>query len=158
MLFGVVSLVLLFSLVYVEVFGALPNKEELTAVINEEASLIYSSDEVTIGKIFAENRTNVKLVQIPTHVKEALIATEDKRFYSHNGYDGQSYARVFFRSLLLRYASGGCGSTLTQQLIKNLYGRQYHGFLSLPINKIKELIIANRIEKVYSKDEILLCI
>ncbi|WP_115899450.1 transglycosylase domain-containing protein [Tenacibaculum gallaicum] len=155
-LFGTLSIVLLFSLVYFEVFGKLPNKEELTSVINEEASLIYSSDEVIIGKIFAENRTNVQLEQIPNHLKEALIATEDKRFYSHNGYDGQSYARVFFRSILLQDASGGGGSTITQQLIKNLYGRQYHGFLSMPINKIKELIIASRMEKLYSKDEILL--
>ncbi|MDX8552139.1 penicillin-binding protein [Tenacibaculum sp. 1B UA] len=155
-LFGVLSVALLFSLVYFEVFGKLPNKEELTSVINEEASLIYSSDEVIIGKIFAENRTNVQLEQIPNHLKEALIATEDKRFYSHNGYDGQSYARVFFRSILLQDASGGGGSTITQQLIKNLYGRQYHGFLSMPINKIKELIIASRMENLYSKDEILL--
>ena len=155
-LFGVLLVVLLFSLVYFEVFGKLPNKEELTSIINEEASLIYSSDEVIIGKIFAKNRTNVRLEQIPSHLKEALIATEDKRFYSHNGYDGQSYARVFFRSILLQDASGGGGSTITQQLIKNLYGRQYHGFLSMPINKIKELIIASRMEKLYSKDEILL--
>ncbi|RKF04967.1 penicillin-binding protein 1A [Tenacibaculum lutimaris] len=156
MLFGILLVVLLFSLVYFEVFGKLPNKKELTSVINEEASLIYSSDEILIGKIFAENRTNVKLEQIPNHLKEALIATEDKRFYSHNGYDGQSYARVFFRSILLQDASGGGGSTITQQLIKNLYGRQYHGFLSMPINKIKELIIASRMENLYSKDEILL--
>lgn len=155
-LFGFLSVVLLFSLVYFEVFGKLPNKKELTSVINEEASLIYSSDEVIIGKMFAENRTNVQLEQIPNHLKEALIATEDKRFYSHNGYDGQSYARVFFRSILLQDASGGGGSTITQQLIKNLYGRQYHGFLSMPINKIKELIIASRMENLYSKDEILL--
>ncbi|MDO6674388.1 transglycosylase domain-containing protein [Tenacibaculum sp. 1_MG-2023] len=155
-LFGILLVVLLFSLVYFEVFGKLPNKKELTSVINEEASLIYSSDEVIIGKIFAENRTNVQLEQIPNHLKEALIATEDKRFYSHNGYDGQSYARVFFRSILLQDASGGGGSTITQQLIKNLYGRQYHGFLSMPINKIKELIIASRMENLYSKDEILL--
>ena len=155
-LFGFLSVVLLFSLVYFEVFGKLPNKKELTSVINEEASLIYSSDEVIIGKVFAENRTNVQLEQIPNHLKEALIATEDKRFYSHNGYDGQSYARVFFKSILLQDASGGGGSTITQQLIKNLYGRQYHGFLSMPINKIKELIIASRMEKLYSKDEILL--
>ncbi|WP_133535014.1 transglycosylase domain-containing protein [Tenacibaculum caenipelagi] len=155
-LFGVLSVILLFSLVYFEVFGKLPNKEELTSIINEEASLIYSSDDIIIGKVFAENRTNVKLEQIPNHLKEALIATEDKRFYSHNGYDGQSYARVFFRSILLRDASGGGGSTITQQLIKNLYGRQYHGFLSMPINKIKELIIASRMENLYTKDEILL--
>ncbi|CAM1351850.1 transglycosylase domain-containing protein [Tenacibaculum crassostreae] len=155
-LFIVFSILLLFSLVYFNVFGKLPDKEELTSIINEEASLIYSSDDIVIGKIFAENRTNIQLAQIPNHLKEALIATEDKRFYSHNGYDGQSYARVFFRSILLRDSSGGGGSTITQQLIKNLYGRQYDGVLSLPINKIKELIIASRIEKLYTKDEILL--
>ncbi|WP_170245889.1 transglycosylase domain-containing protein [Tenacibaculum adriaticum] len=155
-LLGLLLIFLLFLLVYSDVFGKLPNKENLTAIINEEASLIYSSDTIIVGKIFAENRTNVKLEQIPKHLKEALIATEDKRFYTHNGYDGQSYARVFFRSILMRDASGGGGSTITQQLIKNLYGRQYHGFLSMPINKIKELIIASRMETLYSKDEILL--
>ncbi|MDY0780530.1 transglycosylase domain-containing protein [Tenacibaculum sp. IB213877] len=155
-LFGLLLIFLLFLSVYFELFGKLPNKENLTSIINEEASLIYSSDDVIIGKIFAENRTNVKLEQIPQHLKDALIATEDKRFYSHNGYDGQSYARVFFRSILMQDASGGGGSTITQQLIKNLYGRQYHGFLSMPINKIKELIIARRMETLYNKDEILL--
>ena len=77
------------------------------------------------------------------------------QFYTHNGYDGQSYARVFFKSILMQDASGGGGSTITQQLIKNLYGRKYHGFLSMPINKIKELIIASRMENLYSKNEIL---
>lgn len=154
-LFGFLLILLLFSLVYFNVFGRLPDKKELTSIINEEASLIYSSDNIIIGKTFAKNRTNVKLEQIPNHLKEALIATEDKRFYSHNGYDGQSYARVFFRSILMRDASGGGGSTITQQLIKNIYGRQYHGFLNLPINKLKELIIASRMERLYSKDEIL---
>ncbi len=154
-LFACFLVSILFSLVYFNVFGKLPNKEELSSVFNEEASLIYSSDTIIIGKIFVENRTNIKLEQIPNYLKEALIATEDKRFYSHNGYDGQSYARVFFKSILMRDASGGGGSTITQQLIKNLYGRQYHGFLSMPINKIKELIIASRMERLYSKNEIL---
>lgn len=149
------SILLLFSLVYFEVFGALPNNEKLSSIINEEASLIYSSDDVIIGKIFTENRTNINISQIPNHLKEALIATEDKRFYTHNGYDGQSYARVLFKSILMQDASGGGGSTITQQLIKNLYGRKYHGFLSMPINKIKELIIASRMEGLYSKNEIL---
>lgn len=154
-LFACFLVLTLFSLVYFNVFGNLPNKEKLSAVFNEEASLIYSSDTIIIGKIFVENRTNIKLEQIPSYLKEALIATEDKRFYDHNGYDGQSYARVFFKSILMRDASGGGGSTITQQLIKNLYGRQYHGFLSMPINKIKELIIASRMEHLYTKDEIL---
>lgn len=149
-------LFLLFSLVYLDVFGRLPDNEKLSSIINEEASLVYSSDTVIIGKIFAENRTNIKLEQIPDHLKKALIATEDKRFYSHIGYDSRSYLRVLFKSILMRDQTGGGGSTITQQLIKNLYGRQYSGFLKIPINKIKELITAKRIEKIYTKDEILL--
>ena len=154
-IFILLLIMLLFSLVYFEVFGALPNNEKLSSVINEEASLIYSSDDVIISKIFTENRTNINISQIPNHLKEALVATEDKRFYTHNGYDGQSYARVLFKSILMQDASSGGGSTITQQLIKNLYGRKYHGFLSMPINKIKELIIASRMEGLYSKNEIL---
>lgn len=149
-------LFLLFSLAYLDVFGRLPDNEKLSSIINEEASLVYSSDTVIIGKIFAENRTNIKLEQIPDHLKKALIATEDKRFYSHIGYDSRSYLRVLFKSILMRDQTGGGGSTITQQLIKNLYGRQYSGFLKIPINKIKELITAKRIEKIYTKDEILL--
>ena len=150
------SIFLLFSLVYLDVFGRLPDKEKLSSVINEEASLVYSSDTIIIGKIFAENRTNIKSEQIPDHLKKALIATEDKRFYSHMGYDSRSYLRVLIKSILMRDETGGGGSTITQQLIKNLYGRQYSGFLNLPVNKIKELITAKRIEKIYTKNEILL--
>ncbi|PQJ77061.1 hypothetical protein BTO16_14515 [Polaribacter glomeratus] len=134
----------------------MPDNKKLSSIINEEASLVYSSDTIIIGKIFAENRTNIKLEQIPNHLKKALIATEDKRFYSHLGYDSRSYLRVLFKSILMRDQKGGGGSTITQQLIKNLYGRQYSGFLNLPVNKIKELITAKRIEKIYTKDEILL--
>lgn len=155
-LLAVLSVVLLFSLVYVDVFGKLPDREQLSSIINEEASIIYSSDKVVLGKIFAENRTSVESNKLPKHLKQALIATEDKRFYEHIGYDSKSYIRVFFKSILMGDRSGGGGSTITQQLIKNLYGRQYAGFLSMPINKIKELITAKRIEEIYTKDEILL--
>ena len=84
-----------------------------------------------------------------------MIATEDRRFFTHKGYDAFSYIRVFVKSILLRDNSGG-GSTLTQQLVKNLYGRKRYGFLTLPVNKIKEAIIASRMEKIYSKEELLL--
>ncbi|MDF1550628.1 MAG: transglycosylase domain-containing protein, partial [Bacteroidales bacterium] len=68
----------------------------------------------------------------------------------------KSYIRVLFRSILRGDESGGGGSTLTQQLIKNLYGRNYHGFLSLPVNKIKELFLASRLEGIFTKEELLL--
>jgi len=147
---------LLFSLVYFGAFGDLPDKNALSEINNEEASLVFSSDSILIGKYFAENRTNIKWDEIPDHLKNALIATEDKRFFSHKGYDTRSYFRVFIKSILLGDNSGGGGSTLTQQLVKNLYGRTYSGVLSLPVNKLKEIIVATRLEEVYTKDELLL--
>jgi len=147
---------LLFIAVYSGKFGTLPDKEALKAVNNEEASLVISSDSIIIGKYFAENRTNITDNEIPDHLKKALIATEDKRFFTHSGYDLQSYFRVFFKSILWGESKGGGGSTLTQQLIKNLYGRRNYSILSMPVNKIREIIIAGRMEKVYNKEELLL--
>jgi penicillin-binding protein 1A len=147
---------LLFFLIYFGVFGPLPDKNALSAISNEEASLVFSSDSILIGEYFAQNRTNINWEQVPIHLKNALIATEDKRFFNHKGYDKRSYFRVLLKSILLGENSGGGGSTLTQQLVKNLYGRDDFGFLSLPVNKIKEIIIASRIEDVYTKEELLL--
>jgi penicillin-binding protein 1A len=147
--------VVFFLSVYIGIFGALPDKKDLKSIKNEEASLVFSSDNFIIGKYFARNRTNIKWDDIPEHLKNALIATEDKRFFSHKGYDAISYFRVFFKSIILRGNSGG-GSTLTQQLVKNLYGRKNYGFVTLPVNKLKEVIIASRLEKIYTKEELML--
>ncbi|HCC70321.1 MAG TPA: peptidoglycan glycosyltransferase, partial [Bacteroidales bacterium] len=147
---------LFYLLVLSGVFGHLPAKADLSEISGEEASLVFSSDSVLIGKFFAENRTNVDWEDIPDHLKEALLETEDKRFYTHNGYDTRSYFRVFLRTILLGDKSGGGGSTITQQLVKNLYGRKEYRFLSLAINKMKEILIATRLEDVYTKDELLL--
>ncbi len=148
--------VLFFYTVHSGIFGPLPDKATLAAIKNEEASQVISSDSIIIGKYFAENRTNISWNEIPAHLKNALIATEDKRFFTHKGYDIQSYFRVFFKSILWGNSKGGGGSTLTQQLIKNLYGRDDFGFLSMLVNKVKEIIIAARIEDVFTKQEILL--
>ncbi|NPD45585.1 transglycosylase domain-containing protein [Lentimicrobium sp. S6] len=152
----ILLLALFFSFIYIGIFGPLPSQEELKDIHKEEASLVLSSDGKLLGKFFAENRTNISFKEIPPHLLQALIATEDKRFYEHEGYDVRSYFRVFFKSILLGDKSSGGGSTITQQLVKNLYGRNYHSFLSMPINKVKEAIIAARMEEVYSKEEILL--
>jgi penicillin-binding protein 1A len=154
--FGLAIILLIFFFsVYTGIFGPIPNKEELKSIHNEEASLVFSSDGKLLGKYFAENRTNISIYEIPNHLIQALIATEDKRFFEHQGYDTRSYFRVIFKTLLLRDRSSGGGSTITQQLAKNIYGRNDHSFLSLPVSKVKEAIIAARMEKVYSKDEIL---
>ena len=158
-LIAISSLILLsmlfFFAVYAGIFGSLPNKAELAAISNQEATQVISSDNKIIGKYFSENRTNISWDKLPDHLKNALIATEDKRFFTHKGYDIQSYFRVFFKSVLMGDNKGG-GSTLTQQLVKNLYGRSNYSVLSMPVNKIKEIIIAARMENMFTKEELLL--
>jgi len=106
-----------FMAVYNGVFGPFPTKEELSDIQNEEASLVLAADGRLIGKYFAENRTNINWNDIPKHLVDALVATEDKRFYLHEGYDSRSYLRVFFKTIILGNKSSGGGSTLTQQLV-----------------------------------------
>ena len=142
--------------VYIGIFGPLPSNEDLIGITNEQASLVLSNDGTLIGKYFAENRTNISWEETPQNLVNALVATEDKRFFEHKGIDGKSYLRVFFKTILLGDKSSGGGSTITQQLVKNLYGRKNHSFLSMPISKVKEAIIASRMEKIISKEEIIL--
>ncbi len=136
-------------------FGKLPTEAELTSITHEQATLVLASDGTLIGKLFAEDRTNVKYDDLPRHLIDALVATEDARFFSHQGVDGRSYFRVFFRTLLGRDKSGGGGSTISQQIIKNLYGRQRHGPLTVPVNKMKEALVAQRLERVLTKNDVL---
>ena len=136
-------------------FGSVPDTKEIQNYKNNTASEIYSSDGVLLGKYYLQERTNTTFQDIPDHLIDALIATEDARFYEHDGIDYLSLARVAIKSLLLGDRSSGGGSTLTQQLAKNLFPRSNRGFLALPVSKVKEMIVAGRIEKVYSKEEIL---
>ncbi|MGB3870937.1 MAG: transglycosylase domain-containing protein [Flavobacteriales bacterium] len=152
---GFISVFTLIFLVRKDVFGKLPSTEELAGLRNEEATLIFSSNGSVIGKVFAQNRTNVLFEDLPRHVVEALISTEDQRFFEHEGVDAFSYVRVLFRTIIARDRSGGGGSTISQQLIKNLYGRERHGLLTVPVNKIKEALVAQRLEQVYSKEDVI---
>jgi len=137
-------------------FGALPSEEELASIQHEQATLVLDRDGELIGKLFAEDRTNVRYADLPKHLVKALVATEDARFFTHQGVDGRSYIRVFFRTLLGRDKSGGGGSTISQQIIKNLYGRERHGLLTVPVNKMKEALVAQRLERVLKKEDVLL--
>jgi penicillin-binding protein 1A len=141
--------------VYFGAFGQLPTYAELRNVSNYTASEVYSEDEVLLGKYFIENRVNADLEEMPTSVIEALVATEDARFFQHSGIDFRAWVRVFFRTVLLMDASGGGGSTLSQQLAKNLFPRQSYSIFTIPVNKIKELFTARRLEKLYTKEELL---
>ncbi|MFT3884757.1 MAG: transglycosylase domain-containing protein [Flavobacteriales bacterium] len=151
----VVGIMVLIALVRNDVFGKLPTEAELADLKSEEATLILAQDGALIGKVFAKDRTNVRYADLPKHLIEALVATEDQRFFTHEGVDAWSYARVFFRTIIGRDRSGGGGSTISQQIIKNLYGRERHGLLTVPVNKIKEALVAQRLERVYTKEDVL---
>jgi len=155
LLTGLSLTLLLVMLTYAGLFGKLPTKSYLLQLKTPLASTLYASNKEQIGLYYLQNRSNVDSIEIPAALKNALVATEDIRFYEHNGVDYKSYARVFVKSLILQQNAGG-GSTLTQQVAKNTFGRKDYSFLTTPINKIKEIFIAQRLEDIYTKDEILL--
>ncbi len=142
-------------LVRIGAFGKLPGNAEINQIRHSQATDILSVDNKLLGRYYYQNRTNAKIENIPQDLIDALVATEDVRFYKHNGVDFRSTMRVLVKSILLFDKSAGGGSTLTQQLAKNLYPRKSFGILSMPVAKTKEIMTAKRIEKVYSKDEIL---
>ncbi len=152
---GLLFILILFLFVWSGILGALPSSKELSVIENPTASEVYSADSVLLGRYFIQERSNISYNQIPKHVAEAVIATEDARFYKHTGIDTRSLARVLVKSLLLQDESSGGGSTITQQLAKNLYPRKNYWFFSLFINKMREMIIASRLEKTYEKSAIL---
>jgi len=141
--------------VYAGVSGRLPTKNDLLRYKNETASIVLSLEGEPVGKFFTENRTNTTYEQIPQYLVNALVATEDARFFEHSGIDSRSLLRVFFKSLLFNDHSSGGGSTITQQLAKNMYGRKDYLIFPLFLNKLREAIIARRIEKVFTKEEII---
>lgn len=146
---------LLVGSVYIGLWGKLPTYDELRHIRNDEASILYTEDGEMIGKYYIENRTNINYKNIPSDAIDALVATEDARFYQHEGVDKISMARVFFKTFLLGKRSSGGGSTISQQLAKNLYPREEQPINLLPIIKLKEMFVAHRLENIYSKNEIL---
>lgn len=135
-------------------FGKLPTQKELVNIRNDNASEVYSSDGVLLGKYYTQNRTNVDFDEISPDLINALIATEDARFFEHQGIDIRALMRVLFKTILLQDDSKGGGSTISQQLVKNLYEREEHWPVTMLVNKIKEMFVARRLEKVYSKNEL----
>jgi penicillin-binding protein 1A len=146
---------LLFLLVYFGAFGKLHSTEELKSIQNYQATEVYAQDGRVLGKYYWENRSITDYKYLPHFLIEALIATEDVRFYQHNGVDAKGLLRVFFKTLLRGEKNSGGGSTIAQQLAKNLFKRQKHGILTMPVNKIKEAIHAVRFNSIYTQEEIL---
>jgi len=132
-------------------FGSMPSFEDLENPDSNLATEIISSDGVVIGKYFKTNRSQLKYSDLPKNLVEALVATEDARFYEHSGIDGRGTLRAVFS-----LGTNGGASTLTQQLAKQLFHGEGSKFLPFRIvQKIKEWIIAIRLERQYTKNEIL---
>lgn len=152
--YGIPSIVIIHALLLVSC-SHIPDKEELINYRNATASLVMSEDNELIGKYFFEDRTNIEFSEMPAGLINALIATEDVRFFEHRGNDPKSFLRVFFKTILFNRRSSGGGSTITQQLAKNMFGRKNKGFLHVITNKTREVILAGRLEKIFTKEEIL---
>ncbi|WP_127120890.1 transglycosylase domain-containing protein [Chryseotalea sanaruensis] len=142
---------LLLFIVWIQV----PSKSALRNISNQLPSEVYTADSVLIGKFYIQDRTEVAYEAIAPVVLDALIATEDIRFKQHSGIDYASMGRVLIRSVIMGDESSGGGSTITQQLAKNLYPRKRFWIASMLLNKTREMITAIRIENIYSKEEII---
>jgi penicillin-binding protein 1A len=136
------------------VFGDLPTFEELENPNSSLASEVYSADMKTLGKYYIQNRVNVHYKDLSPHLVNALKATEDVRFEEHSGVDIKGLMRVFVRTIILQQDAGG-GSTISQQLAKNLFPREEMSKIGLVFRKLKEWIIAVKLERNYTKQEIL---
>jgi len=148
---GLVLAIVVFALAALGAFGKLPTFEELENPENNLATEVISVDGVTLGKYYRENRTPVKFQELPQNLIQALVATEDERFYDHSGID----FRGTFRAAV-KLGKGGGASTITQQLAKMLFTKQASGNIALRlVQKVKEWVIAIRLEKQYTKNEII---
>ncbi|MEZ4853169.1 penicillin-binding protein 1A [Flavobacterium sp.] len=149
---GLAFVILLFLLASLGLLGHMPSFEKLENPDSNIATEIISSDGVVLGKYYAENRVPVNYNDLPPHLVKALVATEDERFYEHSGIDARGTARA-----VLKLGTDGGASTITQQLAKNLF----HGadgsknIVMRIVQKIKEWIIAVRLERQYTKQEII---
>ncbi len=155
-LLGLLVMVALFFVsVYAGFWGRLPTKSELADFQYQRASEVFSADSVLIGKYYLYDRQPITYDDLPAALIESLIAIEDRRFYRHSGVDYPSFFRVGIKTVLLGQSSAGGGSTISQQLVKNLYPRKARQRYHLIIDKLKEMIIARRIENVFSKEDVL---
>ena len=145
----------LVSLASFEFFGPLPTFDQLENPRNNLATEIISADSVVLGKYFFENRTSAKKEDIPQNFINALLATEDVRFRGHSGIDVRALFRAIFGVISGKGHSGGA-STITQQLAKMLFTKQPASGIDRVKQKLKEWVISAKLERRYTKDEILL--
>ncbi len=153
---GILCIILLFVLIANGVIGYMPPIEELQNPKNKFATEIYSSDMQLLGRYFQskENRVSVNYKDISPNVINALVATEDARFESHSGVDGEALLRAIVGLMTFQKSTGG-GSTITQQLAKQLWSPEAGSFSQRVLQKPIEWTIAAKLEKYYTKEEII---
>lgn len=145
------ALLLLVALTAAGAFGRLPSFEELENPKSNLATEIYAADGELIGSFYVQNRSYVDYEDLSPALVAALVSTEDARFYTHSGIDFISLSRVAIKTLALGRRDQGGGSTITQQLAKNLW----FSFEKRFERKVAEVFAARRLERMLTKDEIL---
>lgn len=160
--FAIALVISMFYLFFSINKGDLPTFEQLENPEYDLASVIYDANKVPFGKYFVENRETIKFDELSPNVLDALISTEDERFFEHSGIDVMALFRVAFKTVLLRQDSQGGGSTISQQLAKLLFERpstrgmgKVKRTMVLVETKLKEWITAVKIEQRYTKEEII---
>jgi penicillin-binding protein 1A len=155
---GIIIIIAIFTFISIGWLGYLPPIDELQNPINKYATEIYTSDLQFLGRYSRskENRVKVEYREISEHVINALIATEDVRFHKHSGIDGIALLRAAILRGVFQNKSSGGGSTLTQQLAKQLYSPDAENIIERAFQKPIEWVISVKLEKLYSKEEIML--
>ncbi len=159
-----ITVISIFTMISKGKIGYIPPFDELENPQTNLATELFSSDGVMLGKYYNENRTIVQFEDLSPNIVNALLATEDIRFYEHSGVDYRALSRVIYKSILLGQSAGG-GSTISQQLAKNLYRMRdvqtvkSTSFIarkwSTALMKFQEWVTASKLERNYTKDEIM---
>lgn len=154
---GVALVMLIGVMIYHGYIGYMPPVEGLLNPEDRFASRLFTSDGVEMGRFYQSrnNRVYADYSEISPNVINALIATEDERFMQHSGIDIMALLRVLFKTILLRQKNAGGGSTITQQLAKQLYSPESDGLMDRFIQKPVEWAIAVKLERYYTKEEII---
>ncbi|MBC7535676.1 MAG: transglycosylase domain-containing protein [Ferruginibacter sp.] len=147
---GIAFVIILLMAINFGLFGKMPSVKELENPEADLASEIISSDGKLMGKYYAENRSEVKYNEISPNIIQALIATEDQHFYEHSGIDASAVARA-----VLKLGTDGGGSPITQQLAKMMLGQGRGNFLVRGMQKLKEWVVAVKLERNFTKEEII---
>ncbi len=150
------SFAVLFAILFIfaidgGLLGHMPSVKDLSVNQNEFASEVYTEDGKAIGRFsYRRNRVYSEYKDLPKHLVEALVATEDERFYEHSGIDGRGILRA-----VVKMGKNGGGSTITQQLAKNLFPRGKLSKFKIVLRKLQEWVMAVKLERNYTKEEII---